>query len=187
VLSPEILHKSDVGGVRIGLGDDQAVEAAFKEIMSSVKAALPDREVLGIGVFSQEPPGTEVIVGMMNDPKFGPMIMFGLGGVHVELLRDVTFRVCPVSAEEARKMVAEIRGYPLLTGWRGAPPCDLDALARLIAVVSEISMERGDLDSIDLNPVALYPAGLRVLDAKFVFLDGDGARSSWVDICPERG
>jgi acetate---CoA ligase (ADP-forming) subunit beta len=168
VVSPDVAHKSDVGGVRLGLESSAEVEAAFEEIVSAVREAQPDARFEGVAVQKMAPAGTEVIVGMSKDPQFGPVMMFGLGGILVEVLKDVAFRIVPLEPKDARQMVHEIKGFPVLEGVRGQPPADLQALEKLILKVSEFVEAHPEIDELDLNPVLAYPDGVLAVDARIV-------------------
>jgi acetyl-CoA synthetase (ADP-forming) len=158
VFSSRIRSKSDVGGIRLGLKDSAGVTAAVAELMGIENAE-------GVILEEQAPPGTEVIVGGIIDPQFGTVVMFGLGGVFVELYRDVAFAPAPMTRDDAFRLMERVKGYRLLTGYRGAPPRDREALADILVIVSEL-MATGLLEEIDLNPVVLYPRGAMILDAK---------------------
>jgi acetate---CoA ligase (ADP-forming) subunit beta len=168
VVSPDVAHKSDVGGVRLGLESKEEVEEAFDEIMASVRAAQTDVRVEGVAVQKMAPAGTEVIVGMSKDAQFGPVMMFGLGGVFVEVLKDVAFRIVPLEGKDAREMVREIRGFAVLEGVRGQPASDLAALENLILRVSEFIEAHPEIEELDLNPVLVYPDGALAVDARIV-------------------
>jgi acyl-CoA synthetase (NDP forming) len=168
VMSEDIPHKSDVGGVVLNLGDAEAVRAAYHRIIDSAKAAQPNARIEGVSVQQQARPGTELIIGMTKDPQFGPVLMFGLGGVLVEVLQDVAFRIVPLEARDAREMVREIKGLPLLQGYRGAEPADLAAIERLILKVSAFVQARPEIDELDLNPVFAYQDGVIAVDARIV-------------------
>jgi len=158
VSSSRITSKSDVGGVRLGLADSEAASSAIADLMAIEQAE-------GVIVEEEAPPGIEVIVGGIIDAQFGPVVMFGLGGVFVELYHDVTFAPAPMTRSDAFRLMERVRGYRLLAGYRGRPPCDRETLADILVTVSEL-MATGLLEEIDLNPVALYPRGAMVLDAK---------------------
>jgi acyl-CoA synthetase (NDP forming) len=171
VVSPDIAHKSDVGGVKLGVADEGAVGAAFDEIMASAKRAQPDARIDGVSVQKMAAPGTEVIVGVNSDPQFGPVLMFGLGGVLVEVLEDVAFRIVPIEPRDARHMVREIKGYKLLEGYRGSPPADVAALESLLLKVSEFVDAHPEVAELDLNPVFAYPDGAVAVDARIVLAE----------------
>src|SRR5438105_12562332 len=168
VVSPDVAHKSDVGGVRLGLQSKEEVEQAFAEIMVAVKAAQPDARIEGVAVQKMAPAGTEVIIGMSKDPQFGPVMMFGLGGVFVEVLKDVAFRIVPLEPKDAREMVREIKGFAILDGVRGQKPADLVALETLILQVSKFIGAHPEVGELDLNPVLAYLDGAIAVDARIV-------------------
>lgn len=168
VLSADISHKSDVGGVALNLADAAAVRGAYERMMAAVRAAEPHAAVDGVSVQRQAAPGTEAIVGVTTDPQFGPVVMFGLGGVLVEVLRDVAFRIVPLEPRDAHQIVREIKGFPLLQGYRGAPPSDLAALEDLILKVSKFVEAHPEVEELDLNPVFAYPDGAVAVDARII-------------------
>jgi acyl-CoA synthetase (NDP forming) len=168
VLSPDVTHKSDVGGVKVRLETADQVSSAYDSIMSSTRAAAPTASIEGVSVQSMADPGVEVIVGATRDPQFGHVVMFGLGGVLVEMLRDVSMRLVPVEQRDARAMIREIKGLPLLQGYRQYPPCDLDSLEEVILGLSRFLEEHPEVRELDLNPVLCYPKGLVAVDARVV-------------------
>jgi len=168
VVSPDVAHKSDVGGVRLGLESKGDVERAFDEIVAAVKAAQPAARIEGVAVQKMAPAGTEVIIGMSKDPQFGPVMMFGLGGVFVEVLKDVAFRIVPLEPKDAGEMVREIKGFAVLEGVRGQKPADLAALESLIIQVSKFIEAHPEVEELDLNPVLAYPDGVLAVDARIV-------------------
>ncbi|MGB4581577.1 MAG: acetate--CoA ligase family protein [Coriobacteriia bacterium] len=159
IASPDILHKSDIGGIELDITDDAGVTVAYERIMSRVMQRMPDARIWGVTVQEQLPPGREVIIGVNRDANFGPILMFGLGGIYVEVLQDVTFRLCPVTPREARDMVSEIRAFGLLRGARGAAPADLDAIVDVICRVSALAMEFDDITELDINPLIVGDRG----------------------------
>ncbi len=168
VLSPDIAHKSDVGGVALDLADSEAVRGAFERMLERVRAAQPQARIDGVSVQRQARPGTEVIVGVTRDPQFGPVVMFGLGGVLVEVLRDVAFRLVPLGPRDAREIIREIRGFPVLEGYRGSPAADLGALEDLLLAVSRFVEAHPEIEELDLNPVFAYPDGAVAVDARVI-------------------
>ncbi len=171
VVSPDIIHKSDAGGVKVNLKDEAGVRAAYQAILASCKAYKADADIRGIAVQEMAPLGTEVIVGSINDPTFGPTVMFGLGGIFVEVLKDVTFRVAPVTKTQATQMVNEIRSVAILAGARGEAPRDRAALVDLICSYSSMIYDlRDEVAETDANPVLVYEAGkgLKVVDARII-------------------
>lgn len=168
IVSPDIAHKSDVGGVKLNLQDREAVGAAFDEVVANAQRAVPGARITGVAVQHMAPQGTEVIVGMTTDPQFGPVLMFGLGGIMVEVLKDVSFRLVPLEEKDARQMIDEIKGRPVLSGVRGQPPADIEALKQTILKVSEFVQAHPEVKELDLNPVFAYPDGALAVDARIV-------------------
>jgi len=168
IVSPDITHKSDIGGVKVGLASTDEVRAAFDEIVAAARKAQPDARIHGVAVQKMAPPGTEVIIGMSKDPQFGPVIMFGLGGIFVEVLKDVAFRIVPLEPRDARQMIREIKGFPVLEGVRGQPPADLAALESLILKLSQFVEAHPEIEELDLNPVFAYADGAIAVDARIV-------------------
>jgi acetyltransferase len=169
IASPDVLHKSDLGGTRVGLGNERMVEDAFFDITSNVRQRLPNARILGIVVQEMIQGGKEVILGITNDIQFGPMIMFGLGGIYVEVLKDVSFRIAPVSVEEADAMIREIRSFPLLRGVRGESPADLIAIRKSILLLSQMALDFPEIIEADINPLLIRPQGKGAIavDARF--------------------
>ena len=171
VVSPDIIHKSDAGGVKVNIKNEEGVRTAYQAILASCLAYKPNADIRGIAVQEMAPLGTEVIVGSINDPAFGPTIMFGLGGIFVEVLKDVTFRVAPVSKNQVTDMVNEIRSVAILAGARGEAPRDRKALADLMCAYSSMVYDlRDEVSETDANPVLLYEEGkgLKVVDARVI-------------------
>lgn len=168
IVSPQITHKSDVGGVALGLASAEDVAAAYDRIVASAKQHVPNATIDGVAVQRMERAGIEVIVGMTKDPQFGPVMMFGLGGVLVEVLKDVAFRVVPINDRDARQMVEEIKGYPILQGYRGQEAADLAKLHDLLLRVSAFVEQHPEVAELDLNPVFAYRDGAIAVDARIV-------------------
>ncbi len=168
IVSPQITHKSDVGGVVLNLGSAGEVAAAFDRIVASAKQHVPDATIDGVAVQRMEKQGIEVIIGMTKDPQFGPVLMFGLGGVMVEILKDVAFRVVPINERDARQMINEIKGKPLLDGYRGSEPADIGSLQELLLKVSSFVEQHPEIAELDLNPVFAYKDGAKAVDARIV-------------------
>jgi acyl-CoA synthetase (NDP forming) len=164
VLSPEVIHKSDRGGVKLNLKSADEVELAYNGIISS----FADKKVIGVTVQKMAPPGLEAIAGVSRDPAFGPVLMFGLGGVFVEVLKDVSFRILPVTQADIEEMIKEIRGSRLLQGYRGSA-VDISALKELLFNVSDLVIKNPEISELDLNPVFLYQKGYMAVDAR-IFL-----------------
>ncbi len=171
IVSPDILHKSDAGGVKVNIKDDASTREWFAKIMANAKAYKADANIHGVAIQEMAPLGTEVILGSINDASFGPTVMFGLGGIFVEVLKDVTFAVTPVSKEQGLKMQSEIRGAKILAGARGEKPRDQEAMAETIARYSNMILDLQDeIKESDANPVMVYEAGngLKVVDARII-------------------
>ncbi|SEJ71067.1 acetate--CoA ligase family protein [Achromobacter sp. NFACC18-2] len=174
VVSPDITHKSDVGGVKLNLRGEDAVRRAYADIMASVRQHRPDARIDGVLVAPMAPKGVECIAGVHGDPVFGPVVMFGLGGVFVEVLKDVSFRLAPFGRDDALAMIREIKGYALLQGARGAPACDIDALADALAALSRFAhAHRADFRSVEINPLLALPEGQGVVALDAVVIRED--------------
>ncbi len=159
IMSPDVLHKFDVGGVQLNLQSDGDVRHAFRRILQSVKEHHPDARIDGVLVQQMAERGREVILGMKRDRQFGPILMFGLGGIYVEILKDVTFRFAPVRELGVYRMIQEIKTYKLLEGVRGEPLADIDAIAECLERLSQLAMEQEAVDELDINPLIVYPKG----------------------------
>jgi acyl-CoA synthetase (NDP forming) len=168
IVSPDIIHKSDVGGVIVNLKNAKEVGNAYKQILSNVKKHDANAKIVGMLVQEMAPASTEVIVGSIKDPQFGPALMFGLGGVFVEVLKDVTFKIAPVTEEEAHEMIEEVKAYPLLKGYRGSPPADINAIVKIILATSKLVMEHEEIKELDLNPIMVYEKGAKAVDARII-------------------
>ncbi len=167
IASPKITHKSDVGGVKVGLKSPGEVREGFLEILENVHRALPNVPVNGVEVQKMMPGGTEFIVGVSRDLQFGPLVMFGLGGIWVNLLKDVSFRLAKgLKLEEVEKMIAETKAYTLLRGFRGRPPLDAKAVAETIARVAQLVRDFPEIAEMDINPLVAYESGVAALDVK---------------------
>ena len=168
IVSHDAVHKSDVGGVLVNRKNADQVRQGFNQIVSNVQAHQPDAKVEGILVVEQAPEGIELIIGALDDPTFGPTVMFGLGGIFAEVLKDVSFRIAPLEGVDAEEMVREIKGYSMLTGLRGARSSDVQAIVDLLLSVSKLVTEHPEIVELDLNPVRVYETGLLVLDARMM-------------------
>jgi acyl-CoA synthetase (NDP forming) len=168
VSSVDITHKSDAGGVKVNLKNKAEVENAFGAIMLSCKAAVPTARIEGISVQGMARPGIEVIMGMIKDPSFGPVLMFGLGGVFVEVLRDVAFRIVPIEKADAEDMINEIKGKKLLEGYRGQEPADVAYLQQMLLKLSDFVDTTPEIEEIDMNPVFAYRDEAVVVDARII-------------------
>ena len=171
IVSPQISHKSDVGGVKLDLSTEEEVGEAYDAIVAAARRAEPDAAIDGVSVQPMAKPGIEIIMGMTMDAQFGPVLMFGLGGVLVEVLKDVAFRVVPITARDAQQMVRDIQGFPVLEGYRGQEPADLPALEELLLKLSQFVEAHPDVAELDLNPVFAYPQGAVAVDARIVLAE----------------
>ena len=165
VFSPDILHKTDVGGVKIGIENERDLKRAFDEILFSLKEKKPKAKIEGM-LIQKQIFGKEVVVGMKRDLAFGPVLMFGLGGIFVEILNDVAFRVAPITKREALKMIREIKSFKILKGFRGEKPVNIEKIAEIIVKVSKLSLKEEKIQEIDLNPIIANEKGAQVVDAR---------------------
>ena len=168
VSSVDITHKSDAGGVKVNLKDQSEVENAFDQIMSSCRGAVPGANIEGVAVQGMAKPGTEIIMGMIKDANFGPVVMFGLGGVLVEVLKDVAFRIVPIEKADAADMINEIQGKKLLNGYRGQDPADIPYLQEMLVKLSDFVHRTPGIEEIDMNPVFAHKKGAVVVDARII-------------------
>ncbi|MEM2914767.1 MAG: acetate--CoA ligase family protein [Candidatus Bathyarchaeia archaeon] len=168
VVSPHVIHKSDVGGVMLNLKSERDVRRAYKKIIENVKRHERTAEIVGVVVQEMAPRSTEVIVGAIKDPQFGHALMFGIGGVFVEILKDVTFRIAPITESEAIEMITEVKAYPLLKGYRGTPPADINAIVKILLNTSRLVMEHQEIKELDLNPIMVYESGAKTVDARII-------------------
>lgn len=177
IASPDILHKTDVGGVELHLGSEAAVRSAYQRILASIDSRTPEARVDGVKVEEMIAGGFEIIIGLKRDAQFGPAIMFGLGGVFTELLEDVSFRLLPITSEDAHRMISETRGSRILEGYRGQAPVSMDLLVDLLLRAARFGLDLGEqLESVDLNPVVVWGDEHRVLDVKIVMRDEMSSR-----------
>jgi acyl-CoA synthetase (NDP forming) len=168
IVSPDIIHKSDIGGVKLNLANATQVGRAYAEIMAAAKKANKKADIQGVSVQKMAKPGVEVIMGMSKDAQFGPVLMFGLGGVFVEVLKDVAFRIVPLARRDASQMIREIKGYPLLEGYRGQEPANITALEDLLLKLSTFVDETPQIKEMDLNPIFAYKNGAVAVDARVI-------------------
>jgi len=168
IVSPDILHKFDVGGVILNLKSSSEVKDAYESVFKNVKRRKPDAKIVGVLVQEMAPQSTEVIVGATKDPQFGPTLMFGLGGIFVEVLKDVTFRIAPITESDAREMITEVKAYPILKGYRGQPPADVDAIVNILLNTSKLVMDHHEIKELDLNPIMVYEKGAKTVDARII-------------------
>jgi len=168
IVSSDIIHKTDAGGVKLNIKDEMEARLAYQEIISKAKKYNKNAKISGAIVDSMIPEGTEIIIGMMKDPHFGPVIMFGLGGIFVEVLKDISFRVLSIEERDAREMITEIRGYEILKGARGRSPRDIQAIEGVLMKISKLTMENPEINEIDLNPIFVFENGIQVVDARII-------------------
>ena len=168
IVSPDIIHKSDIGGVKLNLANAAQVGKAYTEIMAAAKKANKKAAIHGVSVQKMARPGVEVIMGMSKDAQFGPVLMFGLGGILVELLKDVSFRIIPLARRDAAEMIREIKGFPLLQGFRGQEPADITRLEEILMAVSDFAEKHPEIKELDLNPVFAYRDGAVIVDARII-------------------
>jgi len=168
IISPDVIHKTDSGGVKLGLKNVSEVREAYHEILEAVRKQYPDAIIHGVSVQKMVRPGTEVIVGTSKDPQFGPVIMFGLGGIFVEVLKDVAFRVIPIDRRDAQEMVKEIKGYPLLQGYRGKEPANITVLVEMILKISNLIHKNPQIKELELNPIFAYKDSAVAVDARII-------------------
>lgn len=168
IVSPDIIHKSDAGGVIVNLKNRKEVVEAYSKILENSKKFKVDAKIIGVLVQEMAPSSTEVIIGSVKDPQFGPTLMFGIGGIFVELLKDVTFRVAPINAQDAAEMIVGVKAYPLLNGYRNNPPVDVEAIVDDLLKVSKLVIEYAEIKELDLNPVMAYAHGTKTVDARII-------------------
>ena len=168
IVSPDVLHKFDVGGVVLNLKGSREVKDAYDTIVKNVRKHKPDAKIIGVLVQEMAPASTEVIVGATKDPQFGPALMFGLGGIFVEVLKDVTFRIAPITESDAKEMITEVKAYPILKGYRGQPPADIDAIVNILLNTSKLVMDHPEIKELDLNPIMVYEKGAKTVDARVI-------------------
>jgi acyl-CoA synthetase (NDP forming) len=168
IASADVTHKSDSGGVRLGLRTAKQVAKAYDDILAVVKHRHPEAAVQGVSVQKMARPGVEVIIGMSKDAQFGPVLMFGLGGILVEILKDVSFRIVPLTHRDTHEMVREIQGYPLLEGYRGQEAADVSYLEELLLKVSRLVETIPEIKELDINPLFAYSDGAVAVDARVI-------------------
>ncbi len=168
IASSDIIHKSDSGGVKLGLKNVTQVGNAYSEIMLSIKQGFPQAKIQGVSMQKMARPGVEVIIGMSKDAQFGPVIMFGLGGILVEVLKDISFRIVPLTRRDATEMIREVKGYELLQGYRGQEAANIPSLEQLILKVSQFVDQNPQIKELDLNPIFAYKDGALAVDARII-------------------
>jgi len=168
IVSPDIIHKSDAGGVMVNLKTSTEVAEGYNKILENIKKYKADAKIAGVLVQEMAPNSIEVIVGAIKDPQFGQTVMFGLGGIFVEILKDVNFRIAPLNVDDAKEMITELKAYPLLKGFRNTPPSDIDTLVSILCNTSRLVMDNPEIKELDLNPVLAYQNGAKTVDARII-------------------
>ena len=168
IISPDVIHKFDVGGVILNINNKKEAKNAFNQIIENVKKHNRNAKIYGVLVQEMVPSSTEVIVGSIKDSQFGPTLMFGFGGTYVELMKDVSFRIAPIDEDDAKEMISEVKAYPILTGYRGQPPADINALTNILLNTSKLIMDYQEIKELDLNPVIIYEKGAKTVDARII-------------------
>lgn len=168
IVSPDIIHKTDVGGVIIGIKNADGVRIGYKQIVANMKKHEPKARIMGVLIQEMAPAAIEVIVGSVKDPQFGPAVMFGLGGIFVEVLKDVTFRIAPIDRDEATEMISEVKAFPLLKGYRNMPPADVNAISDMLLNTSRLVTDHPEIKELDLNPIIVYEKGAKAVDARII-------------------
>lgn len=166
IVSPDIVHKTEAKCVTLNLKNATEVKRSFHEILDNARRRVPSAKIRGILVEKMLPRGTEVIIGSLREPGFGQTLMFGLGGVFVELFEDVSFRVAPLRERDARAMIKEIKGYDILKGYRGHSPADEESLVKIVLSVSKLVTDHSEISEMDLNPTVVYEKGAIAADAR---------------------
>lgn len=168
IVSRDILHKTEAGGVLLDLRSKVEVEKGYDQILDRVRWYNSSARLEGVLVQHMAPKGVEVVAGGLIDSQFGPVVLFGLGGIFVEVLKDVTFRVAPLSSLDSREMIQEIRGYAVLKGVRGQRPADEEAIVQILQCTSQIMLENPTIDQLDFNPIMVYEKGASIVDARII-------------------
>jgi acyl-CoA synthetase (NDP forming) len=168
IASQDILHKSDIGGVVVNLKNVEEVERNYNKVLDNMKRIVPDAKIGGVLIQRQLPEATHLIVGGVYDEQFGPAVMFGLGGVFVELFKDVSFRIAPVTETEALEMVKEIKAYPVLSGYRGSKKLDIEQVTKTIVNISELITNISTIKEVELNPLFAYEKSAKAVDARVI-------------------
>ena len=168
VISPQILHKSDVGGVILNVRDEKELEVQYKKLLAEIGERKPSAKILAVLVEKMMPASTEVIVGGIRDQQFGPSIMFGMGGIFAEVYDDVAFRVAPIDKIDTSNLIHDLKGYKILEGTRGKPQADLNSITKILINVSDLMMEHEAINQLDLNPVLVYSNGICTVDSRII-------------------
>ncbi|MEM2901779.1 MAG: acetate--CoA ligase family protein [Candidatus Bathyarchaeia archaeon] len=182
VVSPHVTHKSDVGGVLVNLKNPEEVKTGFEVVAANLRRYASKAEFKGVLVQKMAPPGLELIIGSLADPQFGPTVMLGMGGLYVELYRDVSFRIAPINKEDAEEMIEELKASKILKGYRRQPRLDIGAIVDALVKVSNLTARyEGVIEQLDLNPVLVYEKGLQAVDARII-LKSSTSTSRWNEL-----
>ena len=175
IVSPQIIHKSDAGGVKVGLKNEDEVKTAFKDIIENANAFNPDAVINGVLIQKMAKPGHEVILGMNRYPIFGPLIMFGMGGIFVEIFKDVVFRIAPIGRNNAQAMIKSVKVFPMLDGFRGSPKADIETLQKMIVSLSDLVLDNPEIRELDINPLLVHEEGhgVTVADVRIILSEPD--------------
>lgn len=168
IASKEVTHKSDAGGVKLGIQSSEELGKAYDEIHASVADKFPEAGIEGVTVQQSARSGVEVIIGMFTDAQFGPVLMFGLGGIFVEVIKDISFRIVPLAQKDSKRMIREIKGYPLLDGYRGQEKVDVAILESILLKLSKFVGQYPEIKEFDINPIIAYGDGAVVVDARVI-------------------
>ena len=168
IISPDVIHKSDAGGVIINLKNAQEVKMGYRKIVENVTKYNSHAKIVGVLVQEMAPQATEVIIGAIKDPQFGQTVMIGLGGIFVEILKDVNFRVAPLTRQDAFEMITKLKAFPVLKGYRNTPPADINALVDILCNTSHLVIDHPEIKELDLNPVMAYHTGAKTVDARII-------------------
>jgi len=179
IVSPDILHKTEAAGVILGISDEAALRTGFRQIIANAKRMNPQCRIEGIIVEGMIPQGTEIIVGALRDEQFGPSVMFGLGGVLAELVKDVSFRVAPISRFDAEDLVDDLRFSAILKGFRGRPRPDREAIVDILLKTCRMILDAPEIESLDLNPVVVHEKGATAVDARVLLADSSPLTCRW--------
>jgi len=174
IVSPQIIHKTDVGGVVLNIRDEKELVAAYDQLLVEIKRRVPSAEIVGVMLERMMPPSIEIIMGGIRDHQFGPAVMLGMGGIFAEVYNDVTFRVAPIDRNDALRMMGELKGSKVLRGARGSPPADAESIAGALTQVSDLMMAHESIDQLDLNPVLAYPDGICAVDTRIILRQPGG-------------
>lgn len=174
IVSPQIIHKSDIGGVIVNVGDEKELRAQYEKLIAEVHNREPSAVIAGVMIEEMIPPSIEVVVGGLEDNQFGPAVMFGMGGIFTEVYDDVAFRVAPIDRIDALNMIHGLRASKVLEGTRGKPPADIDSMVSVLMKVSDLMVEHRAIDQLDLNPVIVFPTGICAVDSRMIIASKRG-------------